>query len=146
MIYKKPLNQNQALLMILNKRLYNELSKYIIYLKIKYEKNDILEYYNQRWLKIAKEHYYLHQNHMGKFSYILDSKHFFVKKDFKLDYFKYTGISYQIIELIHQLIKLKNDEYLTKDQDYKYWLNYDDKLYTLLATKITNEMNKHTNP
>jgi len=146
MIYKKPLNQNQTLLMILNKRLHNSLSKYIIYLKIKYEKNDILEYYNQRWLKIAKEHYYLHKNHMGKFSIIHDSKIYIIKKDFKLDYFKYTGISYQIIELIHQLIKLKNDKYLTKDQGYKYWLNYDDKLYTLLATKITNEMNKHTNP
>ena len=63
-----------------------------------------------------------------------------LKKDFKLDYYNYTGISYQIIELIHELIKLKNEKYLTKDEGYEYWLNYDDNLYSLLSKKIMKKM------
>jgi len=63
-----------------------------------------------------------------------------IKNDFKLDYYNYTRISYQIIELIHELIKLKNEKYLTKDQGYKYWLEHDDKLYSILANKLSDSM------
>ena len=61
---------------------------------------------------------------------------YIVKPDFKLDYYNYRGVSYQIIELIHELIKLKNDKYTSENEGYKYWLDHDDKLYHLLSKKI----------
>ena len=70
----------------------------------------------------------------------IDEEILLLLKEFKLDYYKYTGISYQIIELIHELIKLKNEKYLSKDEGYEYWLNHDDKLYSFLADKIMKEM------
>ena len=106
-----------------------------------YEKKATIDYYLDIYQRIAKEHYYLHKNHIDKFSYIFDSKQYIVKTDFKLDYYKYTGISYQIVELIHELIKLKNEKYI-KDDGYEYWLNHDDKLYSLLSHKIMIEMDK----
>ena len=142
-IYIKQLSMNQEILLnLLSLIPIKDICKNIIIIKNIYEKKETTDYYNERWLNIAKEHSYLHENHMNKFSYILDSKKYIVKTDFKLDYYKYTGISYQIIELIHELIKLKNEKYITKDQGYEYWLKYDDKLYSLLSHKIMIEMKK----
>lgn len=145
--YIKNLSQNQNLLMIFN-RIFTikEISLKIIYIKSQLEKRDIYNYYNERYNTIAKEYYYLFKNHMGKFSFIIDSKDYIVKRDFKLDFYNYTGISYQVICLLHELIKLKNDKYITKEcgnEGYDYWLNYDDKLYSLLSDKIMNKMKNY---
>ena len=138
----KNLSSKQEILLILKELLNHNIDVCIsiLNLKSKIENKENLDYHKMRYEKIAKEHYYLHKNHLGKFSYVHDNEHYVLKNDFKLDYYNYTGISYQIIELIHQLIKLKNDIYLTKEEEYKYCLKYDDKLYTLLAKKITESM------
>lgn len=139
----KNLSSKQEILLIL-KELFNhniDICISILKLKSKIENKENLDYHKIRYEKIAKEHYYLHKNHIGKFSYIHNNELYVLKNDFKLDYYNYTGISYQIIELIHQLIKLKNDIYIRHAQGYKYWLKHDDKLYTLLAKKIKDSMN-----
>ena len=143
-IYIKNLSQNETLLMILN-RIFTikELSLKIIHIKSILEKEDINNYYNERYNKIAKEYYFLCDNHIDKFSIIHDNKCYIVKRDFKLDYYNYTGISYQVICLLHELIKLKNEKYITQDEGYKYWLNHDDKLYSLLSDKIMNKMKNY---
>ena len=142
MIYIRNLSLNEEILLILKELLNHNINicKIILKNKKKYENYENRIYYLDRYQKIAKEHYYLHNNHTDKFSYIFDSKKYVIKTDFKIDFFKYTGISYQIIELIHELIKLKNGNYII-DQGYKYWLNYDDKLYSILSEKIMNKMN-----
>tara|TARA_Y100000389_G_C17390986_1_gene479854 strand:- start:29 stop:466 length:438 start_codon:yes stop_codon:yes gene_type:complete len=142
MIYVRNISLNDEILLILKELLNHNIyiCKIILKQKKTIENNENRIYYLERYQKIAKEHYCLHNNHTDKFSYVLNSKNYIIKTDFKLDYYKYTGISYQIIELIHELIKLKNDKYI-KDQEYKSWLDYDDKLYSILSEKITNQMN-----
>ena len=75
---------------------------------------------------------------MGKFSYVLDSKTYVVKPDYDLSFYKKTGISYQIIELIHELIKIKKDCFewfkeINNFKEYHEWLEHDDNLYTILV-------------
>ena len=142
MIYIRNLSSDEEILLLLKELLNHntEICKLILKQKKTIESNETKSYYSERYEKIAKEHYYLHKNHTGKFSYIHDSHIYLLKTDFKLDYYNYTGISYQIIELIHELIKLKNDKYLTKDEGYEFCLNYDDKLYSLLSKKIMKKI------
>lgn len=144
MIYIKNLSSNQIIFIYLKKLLNHnrDICCHILKLKIKNEIEDNENYHKIRYEKIAKEHYYLHKNHADKFSYIHNSDLYTLKNDLKLDYYNYTGISYQIVELIHELIKLKNDKYIETEK-YEYWLDHDDKLYSLLANKISDSMRKY---
>ena len=145
MIYIRNLSSNEEILLLL-KELFNhniDICINILKLKLKKEKRENLEYHGERYNKIVKEHYYLHKNHENKFSYIFNDESYVIKNDFKLDFFNYTGVSYQIIELIHGLIKNRN-ELVTDIYDEitgKSWLEYEDKLYSILSEKITNQMN-----
>ena len=131
------MNLDDQILFILNMVIYDiDICKLILNIKKDLEKIDTLQYYDILYTNIAIEHKYLHENHTGKFSYILDRTNYIVKPDFKLDYYNYRGVSYQLIELIHELIKLKNEKYTSEDEGYKYWLDHDDKLYYLLSKKI----------
>ena len=143
MIYIRNLSSNNETLLLLKELLNHniDLCKKILKYKKVYENSENRIYYLDRYEKIATEHYYLHENHENKFSFIHDTKHYVLKKDFKLDFYNYTGISYQTIELIHELIKLRNDPFIKNKKDYIEQLNYDDKLYSLLSTKIADEMN-----
>ena len=116
---------------------------------LKHKKNleniDNMEYYMERWENIAGEHYYIHDNHINQFSYIFDELNYVVKVDMSPKFFYNTGISYQIVELIHELIKLKN-EYTLCDENYSSnsyitMLKQDDQLYSFLAKKIMDAMN-----
>jgi len=128
---------DNQILFILNMVIYDiDICKLILKIKKDIEKIETLQYYDILYTNIAIEHKYLHENHTCKFSYILDSTKYVIKPDFKLDYYNYRGVSYQIIELIHELIKLKNDKYTSANEGYKYWLDHDDKLYFLLSKKI----------
>ena len=144
MIYIRNLPSNNEILLLLKELLNHniDLCKKILKYKNEYEISENRIYYLDRYEKIAKEHYYLHKNHTDKFSYIHNSDLYTLKNDFKLDYYNYTGISYQIVELIHELIKLKNDKYIETEK-YEYWLDHDDKLYSLLANKISDSMRKY---
>tara|TARA_B110001469_G_C9597331_1_gene296659 strand:+ start:62 stop:505 length:444 start_codon:yes stop_codon:yes gene_type:complete len=145
-IYKRPLSPDEIILLYL-KELINhnvDICKFILKIKKKIEKEEIMEWYIARWENIAGAHYILHDTHYEKFSLIYNENDYIVKPDHKLSFYKITGISYQIIELIHELIKLKNKDSIenTFIIDYKEWLQYDDNLYTILSKKITERMNK----
>ena len=58
-----------------------------------------------------------------------------VKKDINPRFYQITGISYQIINMIHQLIKIFN----TNDNR---WLRYQDKLFSILSDEIMDKMKK----
>ena len=75
---------------------------------------------------------------------MLFRSNYIVKVDMLPKFFDRTGISYQVVELIHELIKLKN-EYKLHDirynsNSYITMLKQDDKLYSLLAKKIMDAM------
>jgi hypothetical protein len=122
--------------------------KGIIKYKKYLEEKETLNYHYNRWENIAGSHYILRDTHHSynedKFSYIFNSEEYIVKVDHKLDFFKLTGISYQIVDLIHELIKLKNDNLIqnTFIKNYKDYLSYDDKLYSILSKKIMEKMKK----
>ena len=144
--YKRNLKKDEEIYLLLLKFISEpNICKYIIEEKIILEKKEILEYHYERWKNISCLHYEIHKNHMGKFSYILDSKIYVVKPDYDLSFYKKTGISYQILELIHELIKIKGEFYqwfkeINNFKEYHDWLEYDDNLYTILADKITQKI------
>lgn len=145
-IYRRPITIDENIMLILKELLNHNLDvcKQIIKKKIYIEKEETLSYYYDRWENIAGSHYRLHDTHYGKFSYIFNDMEYIVKKDHKPIFYNLTGISYQVVELIHQLIKLKNDELIenTFIKDYKETLKQDDKLYCILADKIMIIMNE----
>mgnify|MGYP000986757259 FL=1 len=127
------LSTNKRIIFLLS-QLINEPSicEKIVEIKDEEEKKDALKYHYERWVNIAGSHYILHDTHMGKFSIIHDETNYIVKKDHKPTFYNITGISYQVIELIHELIKSINKEYL----------EYDDMLYSKLANLIMDEYKK----
>lgn len=127
------LSTNKRIIFLLS-QLINEpcICEKIVEIKDEEEKKDALKYHYERWVNIAGSHYILHDTHMGKFSIIHDETNYIVKKDHKPTFYNITGISYQVIELIHELIKSINKEYL----------EYDDMLYSKLANLIMDEYKK----
>ena len=145
-LYRPPTTSNEMILLIL-KELVNhntDICKLIMKKKKEIESKETMEYYYGRWENISGSHYRLHDTHDGKFSYIFNDMEYIVKKDHKPIFYNLTGISYQVVELIHQLIKLKNDELIenTFITDYKEWIEHDDKLFSFLADKIRIAMNE----
>ena len=118
MIYYKETSSDEYILLYL-KLFINEISicKRILKIKNNLEKKDILKYHIDRWENIAGEHFYTKDTHHDKYSYIFDSETFVIKPDHRLNFYHMTGISYQIWELIYELIiHIKNE----KSWDFKY--------------------------
>ena len=107
--------------------------KFIINYKKMLENNETLKYHFDRWVNIAGSHYILHDTHKGHFSFIFNIKEYIIKVDHLPSFYNLTGTSYQVVELIHDLIKIK---------DNKKLLLEDDKLYCFLANKIMKKMKK----
>jgi hypothetical protein len=120
-----------------------ELCNKIIKIKNEDEKRETLKYHSDRWENIVGEYYYTRDNHTGKFSYIFDNINYVIKPDHRRQFYNLTGVSYQIVELIHELIRiLHEDSWDFEIDEKKDWLSYDDSLYSELSKKIMNEMRK----
>ena len=120
-----------------------EICNKIIKIKNKEENNETLKYHIDRWTNIAGEHYYTKDNHTGKYSYIFDNRDYVIKIDHKLDFYKMTGISYQVVELIYELIRINHENAWDFEiEDKKDWLRHDDSLYSELSKRIMIEMRK----
>ena len=118
-----------------------ELCHRIIRFKNDSENKDTYNYHLDRWIKIAGEHYYTRDNHYDKFSYVLDSEEYIVKPDHRLEFYNMTGISYQVLELLYELIKIGNENSWDFEIDDKEdWLRHDDKLYGKLSYLIMDVM------
>tara|TARA_Y100001958_G_C21243553_1_gene572393 strand:+ start:3253 stop:3687 length:435 start_codon:yes stop_codon:yes gene_type:complete len=99
-------------------------------------KKETLEYHIDRWDNIAGSYFEVSNSNYKKFSQVLTTsigREYRIKKDHITKFYNITGISYQIIQLIQELIKRSHD---------KEWLLHDDKMYSLLANKIMIEMNR----
>lgn len=107
------------------------LSRYIISLKNDIERKETLEYHVDRWNKISAKYFSVKHSNYNKYSLIWDKTDYIVKVDHMLDFYNATGLSYQVVELLHVLIEKK---------DHKEWLKYDDKLYDILSRKIMIKM------
>ena len=146
-IYIVPYNSDNTILMYLSTFIPEiSICKNILKHKKNLENIDTMKYHMERWENIAGEHYHMHNNHNNKFSYIFDETNYVIKKDMLPHFFNLTGISYQVVELIHELIKLKN-EYKLHDirynsDSYITMLKQDDRLYSFLSKKIMDAMKK----
>ena len=107
--------------------------KFIIKYKKFLEDNETLEYHFDRWENIAGSHHILHDTHKCKYSLIHNLNEYKIHIDHRPIFYNLTGISYQVVELIHELIKLKDNQNLLLQYDI---------LYSLLANKIMIEMKK----
>ena len=120
-----------------------EICNKIIKLKNDIENEEIFDYHMNRWETIAGEHYYTRDNHSGKFSQVLDGSNYIVKRDHRLGFYQMTGVSYQIVDLIHELIRINHENaWDFQIDDKKYWIKYDDELYSNLSNKIMIEMRR----
>ena len=118
-----------------------ELCNKIIKIKNEDEKRDSLKYHSDRWENIVGEYYYTRDNHTGKFSYIFDNINYVIKPDHRRQFYNLTGVSYQIVELIHELIRiLHEDSWDFEIDEKKDWIKYDDSLYSELSKRIMIEM------
>jgi len=119
----------------------NEICNKIIKIKNEEEKKETLEYHVKRWETIAGEHYLTRDNHYGKFSYVFDDTKYIIKTDHRLGFYQMTGISYQVIELIHELLRINHENSWDFEIDDKSdWLKHDDALYSELSKRIMDEM------
>jgi hypothetical protein len=118
-----------------------DICNYIIKLKNILEKKDTLDYHTNRWNTICKEHIYTRLTQCNKFSYIFNLNKYVIKADHRINFYQMTGISYQVLELIYELIRIKNEKSWDMEIDDKdEWLIHDDNLYSKLSKMIMNEM------
>ena len=115
--------------------------KYIMNHKKQLEDTEILEFHYKRWKDISSSYFMLRDSYEFR---IAEAQRLadVVKPDHLFTFYNLTGISYQVVDFIHELIKLKNTDALenTFIVDYKEWLQDDDKLFSTLSKKIMLQM------
>ena len=114
--------------------------KYIMNHKKQLEDTEILEFHSKRWEDIAGSYFMLRDSYEAQVA--PDDPTDIVKPDHLFTFYNLTGISYQVVDFIHELIKLKNPDALenTFIVDYKEWLEDDDKLFSTLSKQIMLQM------
>ena len=121
-----------------------EICNKIIKIKNDKEYEEAFDYHMNRWESIAGEHYYTRDTHFDKYSYIYNETNYVVKSDHRIYFYHMTGISYQVLELIYDLIRILNEKSYDEDfeefKDKKDWLKHDDDLYSVLSKKIMIKM------
>ena len=115
--------------------------KYIMNHKKQLEDTEILEFHSKRLKDISSSYFMLRDSYEFR---IAEAQRLadVVKPDHLFTFYNLTGISYQVVDFIHELIKLKNTDALenTFIVDYKEWLEDDDKLFSHLSNQIMLQM------
>ena len=136
---EESLSNDEEIKMILKRKIHvPEIVNKIIQIKNEKIKEETFEYYNQRWNYIARLHYKIKDGHQGKFSFIFNSEEYIVKVDHNLKFYELTGISYQVIDLIHDLIHVYStgNGLNIKCNDFKE----DNYIYGILSEKIMDKI------
>ena len=134
------LTTNQKIyLLLLNKINEPYLCHYIISLKDNIEKVDAYNYHYEKWKDIVLSYFQCLETRYPTYSYVLNGEIFNANIDKNLEYFKKTGISYQVRELVMSLIKEYRDDDITEEEK-KLWRKEDDILYGKLSKKIQDKM------
>ena len=119
----------------------SSICKNIMNHKKQLEDTEILEFHYKRWKDISSSYFMLRNScefRIAEAQRLAD----IVKPDHLFTFYNLTGISYQVVDFIHELIKLKNTDALenTFIVDYKEWLEDDDKLFSKLSNQIMLQM------
>ena len=120
--------------------------KYIMDQKKQLEDTEILEFHSKRWKDISSSYFMLRDSYEFR---IAEAQRLadIVKPDHIFTFYNLTGISHQVVDFIHDLIKLKNPDALenTFIVDYKKWLDDDDTLFANLSKQIMLQMKAISN-
>ena len=141
--------------MVLNKELQDvlftiipdfDLCVRIINFKDKIEKEETLEYYINRHNNIFNKYNNAikRDNLLDKkyYSYILDNKYIVSEKDRDIDFYKETGISYQVRRILMDVLNCPTTDadLITDDFTDEDLRKENDKIFYLLTSAIINEM------
>ena len=155
-----PLTTNQEILLSLSRVIpINELRYKIVAYKNQIEKKEALEYHSERWETISSGYfratevqYGFHGLHgdLHISSWITDENNWIATKDHNLDFYNETGFSYQVRNLLMNLLScpvLMNllscpvslTDNILNCSLYE-WRKYDDKLYGFLSRMIKEKL------
>ena len=123
-------NDKKIYRLILQKIKDPYLTHYIISLKIIIERNEILKYHIEQYNYIIKPYINYKYQENRNFSLIFNHNQYHIESDIDYSFFKKTNISHQVIELIQELICIKNKEERICE----------DILYSILANEICKNM------
>ena len=116
-----------------------EICRYIIGLKNKIEIEEAYQYHYENWENIASKYFKCLEKRYPTYSYILNGEEIIAEPDNNLVFFKETGISYQVRDLVIGLINGYEGDNLSK-KEKELWRKEDDKLYEGLARMIQCKM------
>jgi len=107
-----------------------DLCRLIIDYKNYLETQENYIYHISLWENISSRFFISCETKFPTYSYILNGEHYIANKDRNLEYYNYTQISYQVRNMILQLIKAPGKE----------WRQSDDKMYGILSKKIMEKI------
>ena len=107
-----------------------DLCRLIIDYKNYLETQDNYIYHISLWENISSRFFISCETKFPTYSYILNGEYYIANKDRNLEYYNYTQISYQVRNMILQLIKAPGKE----------WRQSDDKMYGILSKKIMEKI------
>ena len=127
------LMKDQKICLFLIQRLpIPDLCRLIINYKNYLETQDNYIYHISLWENISSRFFISCETKFPTYSYILNGEHYIANKDRNLEYYNFTKISYQVRNMILELIKAPGKE----------WRQGDDKMYGILSKKIIKEIKK----
>jgi hypothetical protein len=146
-----PLTTNQEILLSLSRVIpINELRYKIMAYKNHIEKKEALEYHSERWETISSGYFratevqYGFQGLHGEIhisSWITDENNWIATKDHNLDFYNETGYSYQVRNLLMNLLScpVSLTDNILNCSLYEL-KKYDDKLYGFLSRMIKEKL------
>ena len=132
-----------TIFLLLNQKIkINEISWKILSLKNKIEEREVSEYYDELFENIAGKYFKCLENKYPTYSYILDGCKIVAKRDNNIKFYLETGVSYQVRDLVLDLIvNYEDDLFKDKSKDEKkQFRKEDDILYGKLAEKNSKIM------
>ena len=125
------LMKDQQICLYLAQKLHiPDLCKLIIDYKNYLETQENYIYHISLWENISSKFFISCETKFPTYSYILNGDNYIANIDRNLEYYNYTKISYQIRNMILELIKAPDKE----------WRQGDDKLYGILSKKIIEKL------
>ena len=106
-----------------------EICRNIIQLKNKVEQEEAYNFHYDLWENIASKYFAAAEINYRHISYLLNSENYTIQKDKVIDFSNETGISHQVRDIILELIRSSDKE----------WVDYDDIMYSILAKEIMNQ-------
>jgi len=149
-----PLNKDKVISLYLSRLIPIDILRYkIIKLKNMKEKKESLEYHIERWETISSKYFRSFEinqcNHRQPYSYIHDGVYFISFADKNMDYYNETGISFQVRDMILEIISYPTSaewwktgickQSIIKNQHIEY-RKKEDEIYSILSNDIMKKI------